>query len=137
MEPVEAKRKQLLDSLHKRQELFNSVFDTSIHNAFMARGERRMSHQALQGALMISFYREEPRFNQPFQLLNLLMDVDSLITKWRCESIREVVRLKKRDLFHWTSKDIIRHFSDTFHKKIRFEISFYSVQMNSSRNLSS
>ena len=34
---------------------------------------------------MITFYRDEPRFNQPHQLLSLLMDIDSLITKWRCE----------------------------------------------------
>lgn len=92
-EKNEAKRKQLLDSLKKRQDLFNSIFDTSIHNALVARGERRMSHQALQGALMISFYREEPRFNQPFQLLNLLMDVDSLMTKWRYNHVMLVQRM--------------------------------------------
>jgi len=34
---------------------------------------------------MITLYRDEPRFNQPHQLLMLLMDIDSLITKWRCK----------------------------------------------------
>lgn len=34
---------------------------------------------------MITFYRDEPRFSQPHQLLTLLMDIDSLITKWRCK----------------------------------------------------
>jgi hypothetical protein len=48
-------------------------------------GERRINHKAFQGALMISLYRDEPRFSQPFQMLTLLMDIDSLITKWRCE----------------------------------------------------
>ena len=86
-EKNEQKRKQLLDGIKKREELFKSIFDTSIHDALIARGERRLTHQALQGALMISFYREEPRFNQPFQLLTLLMDVDSLMTKWRCEYV--------------------------------------------------
>lgn len=38
---------------------------------------------------MITFYRDEPRFNQPHQLLSLLMDIDSLITKWRCECYLE------------------------------------------------
>ncbi|KAA0201611.1 hypothetical protein HAZT_HAZT010954 [Hyalella azteca] len=92
-EKIEAKKKQLLDAWKKRQELFNSIFDTSIHNALVARGERRLSHQALQGALMISFYREEPRFNQPYQLLNLLMDVDSLMTKWRYNHVMLVQRM--------------------------------------------
>lgn len=34
---------------------------------------------------MITFYRDEPRFSQPHQILTLLMDIDSLITKWRCK----------------------------------------------------
>ena len=46
-------------------------------------GERRLSHRAFQGAMMIYLYRDEPRFHQPFQLLTLLMDIDSLLTKWR------------------------------------------------------
>ncbi|KAF2358185.1 Tryptophan 2-3-dioxygenase [Trinorchestia longiramus] len=92
-EKNETKRKLLLDAVKKRQDLFNSIFDINIHNALVARGERRLSHQALQGALMISFYREEPRFNQPFQLLNLLMDVDSLMTKWRYNHVMLVQRM--------------------------------------------
>ncbi len=47
-------------------------------------GERRLSHKAMQGALMIYFYRDEPRFSGPYQILNYLMDIDSLMTKWRC-----------------------------------------------------
>uniref|UniRef100_A0A2P2HW23 Tryptophan 2,3-dioxygenase n=1 Tax=Hirondellea gigas TaxID=1518452 RepID=A0A2P2HW23_9CRUS len=92
-EKNEAKRKQLLDSLKQREELFKSIFDINIHNAMVARGDRRLTHQALQGALMISFYREETRFNQPFQLLNLLMDVDSLMTKWRYNHVMLVQRM--------------------------------------------
>lgn len=32
------------------------------------------------------FPREEPRFQVPFQLLTFLMDIDTFMTKWRCES---------------------------------------------------
>ncbi|CAL4061243.1 unnamed protein product [Meganyctiphanes norvegica] len=83
----------LLAQEKKRRELFNSIFDIRVHNALVARGERRLTHRATQGALMISFYREEPRFNQPFQLLNLLMDVDSLMTKWRYNHVMLVQRM--------------------------------------------
>lgn len=31
------------------------------------------------------FHSDEPRFNQPFQILQLLMDIDSHLIKWRCE----------------------------------------------------
>ena len=57
------------------QEYFKMLFYYS--------GERRLSHKAFQGAMMIYLYRDEPRFHQPFQLLTLLMDIDSLLTKWR------------------------------------------------------
>lgn len=100
----EALKIHLLAECSKRRQLFDSIFDVDIHNALMARGERRFTHKALQvnnftidtstikfnyrfnlkGAIMITFYRDEPRFNQPHQLLSILMDIDSLITKWRC-----------------------------------------------------
>lgn len=32
---------------------------------------------------MIALYRDEPRFNQPYKMLNLLMDLDNEIMKWR------------------------------------------------------
>lgn len=92
-EKLEHMRNHLTAQYKRRQELFDSIFDEKIHNALVARGERRLSHRALQGALMISFYRESPRFNQPHQLLNLLMDVDSLITKWRYNHVMMVQRM--------------------------------------------
>lgn len=73
----------LLDEWKRKKEMFDSIFDLNKHNALLVRGDRRFSHKAMQGALMISLYRDEPRFNQPFQILLLLMDIDSLITKWR------------------------------------------------------
>ncbi|RVE39872.1 hypothetical protein evm_015478, partial [Chilo suppressalis] len=53
----------------------------------------RLSHKALQGAIMITMYRDEPRFSQPHQLLTLLMDIDSLITKWRYNHVIMVQRM--------------------------------------------
>lgn len=74
-----------LQNVARRREVFSSIFDKTVHDALVSRGERRFSHKAFQGAVMITFYRDEPRFSQPHQLLTLLMDIDSLITKWRCE----------------------------------------------------
>ncbi|XP_076067447.1 tryptophan 2,3-dioxygenase vermilion [Oratosquilla oratoria] len=89
----ETLRHHLMGQVKKRKEMFDSIFDPRIHNALVARGERRLSHKALQGALMISFYCEEPRFSQPHQLLTLLMDVDSLMTKWRYNHVMLVQRM--------------------------------------------
>lgn len=83
---------RLMD-IEKRREVYKSIFDVSLHDALVARGERRFTHRALQGAIMITFYRDEPRFSQPHQLLMLLMDIDSLITKWRYNHVIMVQRM--------------------------------------------
>lgn len=87
------KKAFLIEDCKKRKSQFDSIFNVELHNALLARGERRFTHRAWQGALMISFYRDEPRFNQPYQLLNLLMDVDALITKWRYNHVILVQRM--------------------------------------------
>ncbi|XP_057662899.1 tryptophan 2,3-dioxygenase [Diorhabda carinulata] len=92
-EKVETLRKYKLNELEKRVEVYQSIFRPEIHNALLSRGERRFSHKALQGAIMITFYRDEPRFSQPHQILTLLMDIDSLITKWRYNHMLMVQRM--------------------------------------------
>ncbi|GLV35214.1 vermilion [Carabus blaptoides fortunei] len=92
-EENESKRKYRLSDLKHRKDLYESVFNPEVHAALVSRGERRFSHKALQGAIMITFYRDEPRFSQPHQLLNLLMDIDSLITKWRYNHVLMVQRM--------------------------------------------
>ncbi|XP_018327459.1 tryptophan 2,3-dioxygenase [Agrilus planipennis] len=77
----------------KKREQFESVLDNRVHDALMSRGERRFSHKALQGAILITLYRDEPRFSQPHQILTLLMDIDSLITKWRYNHVIMVQRM--------------------------------------------
>ncbi|XP_064608140.1 tryptophan 2,3-dioxygenase-like [Liolophura sinensis] len=77
----------------KQRESFDSIFDEQIYQVYVGRGERRFTYRAFQGAMMISLYRQEPRFNQPFQLLTLLMDIDSLLTKWRYNHVLMVQRM--------------------------------------------
>ena len=53
----------------------------------MKSGELSFSFEAFQGAMLVSLYRNEPRFHLPYLLLTLLVDVDELISKWRCTSV--------------------------------------------------
>ena len=53
----ESLRQVSLQAVKKGQDMFNTIFDVNTHNKLMERGERRLTHRALQGALMISFYR--------------------------------------------------------------------------------
>ncbi|XP_066146898.1 tryptophan 2,3-dioxygenase [Euwallacea fornicatus] len=92
-EPTEALKQYRLNDLQKRREVYESIFRPEIHQALLNRGERRFSHKALQGAILVTFYRDEPRFSQPYQILNQLMDIDSLITKWRYNHVLMVQRM--------------------------------------------
>ncbi|KAJ3646425.1 hypothetical protein Zmor_024013 [Zophobas morio] len=93
VETSEDLKRYKLNDLEKRKEVYESIFKPDVHQALVTRGERRFSHKALQGAIMITFYRDEPRFSQPHQILTLLMDIDSLITKWRYNHVLMVQRM--------------------------------------------
>ncbi|XP_073897866.1 tryptophan 2,3-dioxygenase isoform X2 [Castor canadensis] len=91
-EESEDKEEQMAE-FQKQKEVLLSLFDEKRHEHLLSKGERRLSYRALQGALMIYFYREEPRFQVPFQLLTSLMDIDTLMTKWRYNHVCMVHRM--------------------------------------------
>ncbi|KAL3209649.1 hypothetical protein MRX96_038076 [Rhipicephalus microplus] len=62
----------VLSSVAKKRETFDTLFDVNKHNALLSL---------------------EPRFHQPYYLLTLLMDVDSLLTKWRYNHVQMVQRM--------------------------------------------
>lgn len=86
-------KEDLMAELQKQRETFSMLFDEKRHNHMYSKGERRLSYKALQGALMIYFYREEPRFQVPFQLLTSLMEIDTLLTRWRYNHVCMVHRM--------------------------------------------
>jgi tryptophan 2,3-dioxygenase len=57
---------------------FAAIFDEAT-----AKTAWRMSGRAIEAALLITLYRDEPALNQAFRLLQALMDVDETITLWR------------------------------------------------------
>ena len=81
-------KQNLMDEYKKNLDSFTTIFDTDKHNKLMERGERKLSHRALWGALMIWLNRDEPRFHLPYQLLQLLTDLDAAVNKWRCKNLR-------------------------------------------------
>lgn len=87
---AETHLKAMKDDVEKKMLLYLPILDQA---EFMRRNLFRFSHKAMHGALMISLYRDEPRFNQPYQLLVTLMDIDSLLTKWRQNHTQMVLRM--------------------------------------------
>ncbi|XP_021249086.1 tryptophan 2,3-dioxygenase isoform X2 [Numida meleagris] len=91
--PESEEKEDLLCEFQKQKDILLSLFDEKRHEHLLSKGERRLSYKALKGALMIYFYREEPRFQVPFQLLTSLMDIDVLMTKWRYNHVCMVHRM--------------------------------------------
>ncbi|XP_025005854.1 tryptophan 2,3-dioxygenase isoform X2 [Gallus gallus] len=91
--PESEEKEDLLSEFQKQKDTLLSLFDEKRHEHLLSKGERRLSYKALKGALMIYFYREEPRFQVPFQLLTSLMDIDVLMTKWRYNHVCMVHRM--------------------------------------------
>ena len=111
--------------LRKKKTQFDSLFDPQMHFALLARGERRFSLKAIQGALMITLYSGEQRFHIPHSLLIALMDIDSLITKWRCKQhsiiVFNILKILSQRMFHLPTFFIfdIRQSCDTCAENVR------------------
>lgn len=86
-------KKQLKAEYSKTSDAFQSILDPRQHEQHIRNGNRLLSHDATKGAMMIYFYRDMPRFSQPYQILTFLMDIDSLFTKWRYNHVLLVQRM--------------------------------------------
>ncbi len=62
---------------------FESIFDEAAHAKLAKEGVWRLSAKALQAALFINLYRDEPVLQLPFRLLSVLMDIDENFANWR------------------------------------------------------
>lgn len=72
---------------------FHALFDAEAYAAIQAEGRVRLSQRAMQAALFIYMYREEPVFNLPWQVLNSLVDIDEQLTIWRFRHVMMVQRM--------------------------------------------
>ncbi|EDV24411.1 uncharacterized protein TRIADDRAFT_25841, partial [Trichoplax adhaerens] len=89
----QSSKEELLREREKLFDTFESILVREKHEELVNQGVRRLSYKAMQGALMISLYSDVPRFSQPYQFLQLLMDLESLLTKWRYNHVLLVQRM--------------------------------------------
>lgn len=62
---------------------FASMTDPAEYQKLLCQHERRISHKAMLAALMISLHHQTPCFQQPYEMLRALMDMDGLMNSWR------------------------------------------------------
>ena len=89
----EAERKAELAAITAAKKRFAEIYDEKKHGKRAEKGDWRFSWQALQAALFINLYRDEPALQLPFRLLSLLMDVDETLTTWRYRHALMVQRM--------------------------------------------
>ncbi|MGH6949067.1 MAG: tryptophan 2,3-dioxygenase family protein [Kiloniellales bacterium] len=82
-----------LGALEAARARFDALFEPERYAALKKEGQWRMAAEALQAALFITLYRDEPVAQQPFALLRLLMDVDEKLTAWRTRHALMVQRM--------------------------------------------
>jgi tryptophan 2,3-dioxygenase len=82
-----------MDAIARGKQKFEGIFDVEQHEKAHAEGRWRLSWKALQAALFIIIYRNEPVLQAPYNLLKCIMDVDALLARWRFRHALMVQRM--------------------------------------------
>ena len=72
---------------------YQAIFDREKHELERGAGRLRLSRRAFQAALFINLYRDQPALQEPFRLLELLMDIDEGFTTWRYRHAQMALRM--------------------------------------------
>ncbi len=78
-----AVKEQNLKNVEVMEKSFESIFDENTFKQLQENGSWRLSHKALQAALFIYLYRDEPILQLPFHLMQNLQTIDENFTQWR------------------------------------------------------
>ncbi len=76
-------KEQNLKNIDVMEKSFESIFDENTFKQLKESGSWRLSHKALQAALFIYLYRDEPILQLPFHLMQNLQTIDENFTQWR------------------------------------------------------
>lgn len=72
---------------------YEALFDPKKHELEQAAGRLRLSQRAFQAAVFITLYRDQPAIQEPYRLLELLMDIDEGFTTWRYRHAQMALRM--------------------------------------------
>ncbi len=78
-----ASEEQHLAGIQSSRESFQSIFTETEYKKMQENGLWRLSHKALQAALFVQLYRDEPLLQLPFHLITCLQNIDENFTQWR------------------------------------------------------
>lgn len=76
-------QEQHLASIKSNRESFEAIFNPDDYKKLQDNNHWRLSYKALQAALFIQLYRDEPLLQAPFKLMACLQTLDENFTQWR------------------------------------------------------
>ena len=91
-----AEKEVQIASLQKSRAMFDGLLDEARYAELHAQGAWTLSRRALQAALFIFLYRDEPATNAAFRMLKALMDMDETLALWRMRHALMVSRMLGR-----------------------------------------
>ena len=86
-------RSTQIAGLEATRRRFEEVFGEGAEFPSRAAPGRHLSRRALQAALLINLYRDEPILHLPFRLLSLVTDVERNFTMWRRRHAQMALRM--------------------------------------------
>ncbi len=72
---------------------YAALFDPEKYVLEAAAGRIRLSQRAFQAAVFITLYRDQPALQEPYRLLELLIDIDEGLTTWRYRHAQMALRM--------------------------------------------
>lgn len=86
-------RRSQLEDFEQVLKQYEAIFDPDKYALEQSAGRLRLSHRAFQAALFITLYRDQPALQEPFRLIELLMDIDESFTAWRYRHAQMAMRM--------------------------------------------
>ncbi len=92
----QAEKDVQLASLQKSRAMFDGLLDDARYAELRQQGDWTLSRRALQAALFLFLYRDEPAAHAGFRMLKALMDIDETLALWRTRHALMVSRMLGR-----------------------------------------
>ena len=90
---TDEERQTQLRGFDQVEDQYQALFDVEKHDLARAAGRIRLSQRAFQAAVFITLYRDQPALQEPYSMLELLMDVDEGFTTWRYRHAQMALRM--------------------------------------------
>jgi tryptophan 2,3-dioxygenase len=86
-------RRKQLDQIARLEAHFAALFDEGAYRQLIERGEKRMSQRATLAALFIAVYANYPLLQQPYRLLDAVLELDKRVSLFRFRHALMVSRM--------------------------------------------